>query len=224
MRRNGLTAFALVFPGAGPVPRAAPRVLGQPGHPHLVLRRHRAHAGPRRLGSTCGRCSASSSCWASPTTMPSSWARTRHQEEHGDGLHGVVEGTYEISEVGRVRGPDNGGRVQPAAVRARCDGQGVPGHSAARHTVSAVLATRVALHPAGPSVARRERVRPGPWRPFQWFDETAPVPEVVEVDFALSTIECAGSDIDVQFAGPDLDALRAAAGEVRQQLRAYAGA
>ena len=37
------------LPGAGTVPRAAPGVLGQPRHPHLVPRCHRPDAGPRGL-------------------------------------------------------------------------------------------------------------------------------------------------------------------------------
>ena len=67
----------------------------------------------------------------------------RHQEEHGDGMRGAIEGAYEI-------------------------------------------------------------------------------PEAVEVDFALSTLS-AGSDVDVQLAGPDVDVLRTAAEEVKQHLRGYAG-
>lgn len=50
-----------------------------------------------------------------------------------------------------------------------------------------------------------------------WRDATAPIPETVEVDFALSTMN-AGSDVDVQLAGPDVDVLRAAAEEVKQRL------
>ena len=55
-----------------------------------------------------------------------------------------------------------------------------------------------------------------------WRDATAPIPEAVEVDFALSTLS-AGSDVDVQLAGPDVGVLRAAAEEVKQRLRGYAG-
>ena len=33
----------------------------------------------------------------------------------------------------------------------------------------------------------------------------------------------AGSDVDVQLAGPDIDVLRAVAAEVKQRLRGYAG-
>ena len=57
---------------------------------------------------------------------------------------------------------------------------------------------------------------------LRWRDATAPIPEAVAVDFALSGMS-AGSDIDVQLAGPDLDVLRAAAAEVRRRLGAYAG-
>ena len=54
-----------------------------------------------------------------------------------------------------------------------------------------------------------------------WREATAPIPEAVEVDFALSSLS-AGSDVDVQLAGPDVDVLRAAAAEVKQRLRGYA--
>ena len=55
-----------------------------------------------------------------------------------------------------------------------------------------------------------------------WREATEPIPEAVAVDFALSSMS-AGSDVDVQLAGPDLEVLRAAAAEVEQRLRAYAG-
>ena len=55
-----------------------------------------------------------------------------------------------------------------------------------------------------------------------WREATAPIPEAVEVDFALSSLS-AGSDVDVQLAGPDVDVLRAAAAEVKRRLRGYAG-
>ena len=64
-------------------------VLGEPRHPDLVLRGHRADAGLRRLGQRADAVSASSWCWAS-------WVDDaiivgeiyRHQEEHGDGMRG----------------------------------------------------------------------------------------------------------------------------------------
>ena len=56
-------------------------------------------------------------------------------------------------------------------------------------------------------------------------DATAPIPEAVEVDFALRTMS-ASSDVDVQLAGPDVDVLRARGGggqaappRVRRRLR-----
>ena len=55
-----------------------------------------------------------------------------------------------------------------------------------------------------------------------WREATAPIPEAVEVDFALGSLS-AGSDVDVQLAGPDVDVLRGAAEEVKQRLRGYAG-
>ena len=53
----------------------------------------------------------------------------RHLEEHGDGMRGSIEGGVRDRETGDVRGPDDGGRVQSAIVRARGAGQGVPGVS-----------------------------------------------------------------------------------------------
>ena len=55
-----------------------------------------------------------------------------------------------------------------------------------------------------------------------WRSATEPIPEAVEVDFALSSMR-AGSDVDVQLVGPDLDVLREAAAEVKQRLQTYAG-
>ena len=56
-----------------------------------------------------------------------------------------------------------------------------------------------------------------------WRDATGPIPEAVAVDFSLSRWSRAGSDVDVQLAGPDLGRLRAAADEVKRRLREYAG-
>ena len=55
-----------------------------------------------------------------------------------------------------------------------------------------------------------------------WRDATGPIPEAAEVNFTLSVMN-AGSDIDVQLAGPDLDRLQAAGEEVKERLREYAG-
>ena len=44
-----------------------------------------------------------------------------------------------------------------------------------------------------------------------WRDATGPIPEAVDVNFTLSIMN-PGSDVDVQFAGPDLDRLRAGRG------------
>ena len=55
-----------------------------------------------------------------------------------------------------------------------------------------------------------------------WRDATGPIPQAVAVDFSLARWS-AGSDVDVQLAGPDLDRLRAAAEDVKQRLREYAG-
>ena len=51
-----------------------------------------------------------------------------------------------------------------------------------------------------------------------WRETTAPIPETVEVDFALSSLST-GSGVDGQLAGPDVDVLRAATAEVKQRLR-----
>ena len=56
-----------------------------------------------------------------------------------------------------------------------------------------------------------------------WRDATGPIPEAVAVDFSLSRWSGAGSDVDVQLAGPDLNRLRAAAEDVKRRLREYAG-
>ena len=51
-----------------------------------------------------------------------------------------------------------------------------------------------------------------------WGDATGPISETVEVDFALSTMS-AGSELDGQLAGLDIDVLRAAPADVKQRLR-----
>ena len=60
---------------------------------------------------------------------------------------------------------------------------------------------------ARPAVARRDRSDPGGGRG----------------QLHVERHECAGSDIDVQLAGPDLDRLQAAGEEVKERLREYAG-
>ena len=56
-----------------------------------------------------------------------------------------------------------------------------------------------------------------------WRDAAGPIPEAVAVDFSLSRWSGGGSDVDVQLAGADIGRLRAAADEVKQRLREYAG-
>ena len=56
----------------------------------------------------------------------------------------------------------------------------------------------------------------------RWREMTGPIPEAVEVSFNASMMS-PGDDVDVQFAGADLDELRAAADEVKARLRNYAG-
>ena len=55
-----------------------------------------------------------------------------------------------------------------------------------------------------------------------WRDATPAVPDAVDVSFDLSVLNV-GDDIHVQFAGPDLDRLRAAADAVKGRLAEYAG-
>ena len=57
---------------------------------------------------------------------------------------------------------------------------------------------------------------------LMWRDATGPIAEADDVNFTLSSMN-AGSDVDVQLAGPDLDRLRAAAEDVKERLRGYAG-
>ena len=55
-----------------------------------------------------------------------------------------------------------------------------------------------------------------------WREATGPIPEAVEVDFAMSLMT-PGDDVDVQLAGPDVERLRAAAEAVKRRLAEYAG-
>ena len=57
---------------------------------------------------------------------------------------------------------------------------------------------------------------------LMWRDATGPIAEADDVNFTLSSMN-AGSDVDVQLAGPDLDRLQAAAEDVKQRLREYTG-
>ena len=56
-----------------------------------------------------------------------------------------------------------------------------------------------------------------------WRDATGPIPQAVAVDFSLTRWSGAGSDVDVQLAGPDLGRLQAAGEDVQRRLREYAG-
>ena len=55
-----------------------------------------------------------------------------------------------------------------------------------------------------------------------WRDETGPVPEAVDLNFAMSLMT-PGDDVDVQLAGPDVNRLRDAAEAVKSRLAGYAG-
>jgi len=57
---------------------------------------------------------------------------------------------------------------------------------------------------------------------LMWIEMTPPIPEAVDINFNMSAMT-PGDDIDVQLAGPDIDDLRAAAGDVKRRLAAYAG-
>ncbi|MEE2637540.1 MAG: efflux RND transporter permease subunit [Acidobacteriota bacterium] len=55
-----------------------------------------------------------------------------------------------------------------------------------------------------------------------WRDASGPIPEAVDVNFNMSMMT-PGDDVDVQLAGPDVNALRVAADEIKAQLGQYAG-
>ena len=57
---------------------------------------------------------------------------------------------------------------------------------------------------------------------LMWRDMTGPIPEAVDVNFNMSAMS-PGDDIDVQLAGPNIDDLRAAAGDVKRGLAEYTG-
>ena len=56
----------------------------------------------------------------------------------------------------------------------------------------------------------------------RWREASGPIPEAIEVGFNASAMN-AGEDINIMLAGPDTVELRAAANEVKQQLRGFAG-
>ena len=57
---------------------------------------------------------------------------------------------------------------------------------------------------------------------LMWREITGPIPEAVDVNFNMSAMS-PGDDIDVQLAGPNIDDLRAAAGDVKRRLAEYTG-
>ena len=67
-----------------------------------------------------------------------------------------------------------------------------------------------------------ERVYTSEQLGLMWRELTGPIPEAVDVDFAMSMMT-PGDDIDVQLAGPNTDDLRAAADDVKRRLAEYAG-
>ena len=56
----------------------------------------------------------------------------------------------------------------------------------------------------------------------RWRELTEPIPEAVDVNFNVSFMT-PGADVDIMLVGPDIDELRAAADEVKEQLSGYAG-
>ena len=56
----------------------------------------------------------------------------------------------------------------------------------------------------------------------RWRELTGPIPEAVDINFNVSVMT-PGEDVDVMLVGPNIDQLRAAAEEVKAQLRGYAG-
>ena len=56
----------------------------------------------------------------------------------------------------------------------------------------------------------------------RWRELTGPIPEAVDINFNVSFMT-PGKDVDVMLVGPNIDQLRAAAAEVKEQLRGYAG-
>ena len=100
---------------------------------------------------------------------------------------------------------------QPMAGRA--NGPLGPGGGAAQPNVGEVA---IELLPTEQRIYSSEQLG------LLWRDATGPIPEAVDVNFQMSVMT-PGSDVDVQLGGPDLDSLRAAAEEIKQRLREYAG-
>ena len=74
----------------------------------------------------------------------------------------------------------------------------------------------VELAPSGTRVYTSEQIG------LMWREMTGPIPEAVDVNFNMSAMS-PGDDIDVQLAGPNIDDLRAAAGDVKRRLAEYTG-
>ena len=73
----------------------------------------------------------------------------RHQRRGRDPLEGALSGSTGGGDAGLLRRPDHRGGVRSAAVRARPAGQDDALRAAGRHPLPAVLAGRIAQHPAG---------------------------------------------------------------------------
>ena len=150
------------------LPRAAPRVLGQPGNPHLVPGHVHAHAGPRRHREH------------RIDLRLHHGARHRRGRRHHRGRErlpppgsrprrpgGRSRGSAGSGDAGLLRRPDHRGGVRPVAVRAGPPGQDDALRAAHRHPLPAVLAGRVAQHPAGAPGPPEN----GPPRPLVAFPE-----------------------------------------------------
>ena len=101
---------------------------------------------------------------------------------------------------------------QPMASRGGGGGFGPNASLAATH----VGEVTVELAPSETRVYTSEQLG------LMWRELTGPIPEAVDVDFAMSMMT-PGDDIDVQLAGPNTDDLRAAADDVKRRLAEYAG-
>ena len=136
---------------ADAVSRDAPRLLGQPRHPHLLPRRVRGDAGPGRqrehgfvlrIHPGAGdRGRRRDHRWRERPPPPGT-ARGRPARGHRRGAGD--------RQARRLRRPDDGGGVRAAAARGERVRPDVPGGPPRRRAVPALLPARIARHPAGP--------------------------------------------------------------------------
>jgi len=91
-----------------------------------------------------------------------------------------------------------------------------PGNIALRETASHLGEVTVELQPA------EHRTIGSTELADRWRELTGPIPDALELTFSASLFST-GDDIDVQFTGPDIEALRASADELKRRLGEYAG-